>query len=156
KHNQRLDASPKVFGTATYGIDVELPGMLYAVLSRPPMPGGRVKNFDASAAQAMPGVKAVIQTDHGIAVVADRYWRARKAQSVLKIDWTPGKVGTPSTEDVFNLYRRAAEQETGSAVRSEGNFAKAHSASAKVVEVEYQAPFLAHATMEPQNCTAHV
>src|SRR5690606_9958247 len=156
KHNQRLDAAPKVFGTATYGIDVELPGMLYAVLSRPPMPGGKVRHYDASAAQAMPGVKAVIQTNQGIAVVADSYWRARKAQGALKIDWAPGKIGTPSTEDVFNLYRRAADEETGSAVRSEGSFANARSASAKVVEVEYQAPFLAHATMEPQNCTAHV
>ncbi|MDG9668469.1 xanthine dehydrogenase family protein molybdopterin-binding subunit [Hahella sp. CR1] len=153
KFNQRLDASLKSFGRADFGIDVQLPDMLYAVMARPPAAGGALRALDDQAARNMPGVVAVIQVPRGVAVVADKYWRARQARDKLKIEWDAGELGALDTALVFDLYRQTLDTESGDAVRSEGDVESALASTSERVTAEYRAPFLAHATMEPQNCT---
>ncbi|WP_431688394.1 molybdopterin cofactor-binding domain-containing protein [Hahella sp. NBU794] len=153
KFNQRLDASLKSFGRADFGIDVQLPDMLYAVMARPPATGGALRTLDDQAARNMPGVVAVIQVPRGVAVVADKYWRARQARDKLKIEWDAGELGELDTASVFDLYRQTLDTESGDTVRSEGDVESALASTSERVTAEYRAPFLAHATMEPQNCT---
>ena len=104
KHNQRLDATLKSFGLAKYGIDQQPDNLLYAVLIRAPMVGGELVEYDAAKARQMPGVVKIIETDHGIAVVAKSYWQARKAEKLVQAQWQPGDIGTPSSSDVFARY----------------------------------------------------
>jgi CO/xanthine dehydrogenase Mo-binding subunit len=155
KPEQRLDARAKVTGQAEYGIDVDLPGMLYAVVSRAPAWGATLASRDISAAQQAQGVVAVFEITaagrQGIAVVAERYWQARKAQQRLKLDWQTPEVA-PSTDSLIALHRQALEQDSGDRVRDEGDFEQALASSKQVLEAEYQLPHLAHATLEPQNC----
>lgn len=153
KRNARLDAAAKVTGTAVYGIDVSVPGMLHAVLVRPPRIGARVGEVDASAALAMPGVVEVVSIERGVALVADTYWRARKAAGALVITWDEREALSLSDEDVLALYRRAAADDDGETERHDGRVDHALRGAGDVVEAEYQVPFLAHATMEPMNCT---
>ncbi|WLQ14838.1 xanthine dehydrogenase family protein molybdopterin-binding subunit [Hahella aquimaris] len=153
KFNQRLDASLKSFGQADFGIDVQLPDMLYAVMARPPAAGGSVRALDDREARNMPGVAAVIQVPRGVAVVADKYWRARQARDKLKIEWDAGELGALDTASVFDLYRQTLATQSGDTVRSEGDVERALASTSARVTGEYRAPFLAHATMEPQNCT---
>ncbi|OZG72607.1 isoquinoline 1-oxidoreductase [Hahella sp. CCB-MM4] len=155
KYNKRLDAKAKSFGTAEFGIDTQLPGMVYAVISRPPMVGGVVKSFDASDAAAMPGVIKVVQVPRGVAVIAEQYWQARQAQLKLKTVFEAGDIGKPSDDDVFSLYAEALEK-GGSKEREEGDVALAITQATKTLTAEYHAPFLSHSPMEPMNCTAWV
>ncbi|WP_020407703.1 xanthine dehydrogenase family protein molybdopterin-binding subunit [Hahella ganghwensis] len=155
KHNKRLDAKAKSFGTADFGIDTQLPGMVYAVISRPPVVGGKVSTFDASAALDAPGVINVIEVPRGVAIIAEQYWQARQAQEKLKVTYAAGEAGTPSDADVFALYAKALE-EGGSVVREEGDVARVISEASRTIKAEYRVPFLAHAPMEPMNCTAWV
>lgn len=154
KQQARLDALAKSTGTAVYGIDVELPDMVYAVVSRSPRYGGRVRAFNADAVIAMPGVLDVFEIDRGVAVVADKYWRARKAQNALAIDWDFGNALSLSNEQVFASYRSAADDDPGESERSEGSFENAIESADRVLEAEYAQPYLAHATLEPMNATA--
>lgn len=154
KPQKRLDTASKVDGSARYGIDVRLEGMLYAALAQPPVLGGKVKSFDATAAKALPGVVDVVQTDSGIAVVADSWWRARKGRDALKVQWDAG----PNARlDNANILRglKAAAPAVGKVARNDGDV-EAALRSGKVVRAEYELPLLAHATLEPQNCTASV
>ncbi|TNE82467.1 MAG: xanthine dehydrogenase family protein molybdopterin-binding subunit [Gammaproteobacteria bacterium] len=153
KANKRLDAIAKSTGTAEYGIDVELPGMVYAVVARAPRYGARVSGFNADEVLAMAGVVDVFEIERGVAVVADKYWRARKAQAALKVDWDESEALSLSTADVFTGYREAADDDTGESERSEGDFDDALESASRVVEAEYEQPYLAHATMEPMNAT---
>ncbi|KEF32797.1 Isoquinoline 1-oxidoreductase beta subunit [Marinobacter nitratireducens] len=153
KANKRLDAIAKSTGTAEYGIDVELPGMVYAVIARAPRYGARVSGFNADEVLAMAGVVDVFEIERGVAVVADKYWRARKAQAALKVDWDESEALSLSTADVFTGYREAADDDTGESERSEGDFDDALESASRVVEAEYEQPYLAHATMEPMNAT---
>ncbi|MCP5161498.1 MAG: xanthine dehydrogenase family protein molybdopterin-binding subunit [Hahellaceae bacterium] len=155
KQSKRLDAQAKSFGQARFGIDVQLPGMRYAVLSRPPVAGGKVKRVDRARAQAAPGVVKVIETACGVAVVAEQYWQARKAQRLLDIEWDHGELAQISTDQVFDCYARALN-DGASDVRDEGDFEAARVTADRTLKVEYRAPFLAHATLEPQNCTVHI
>ncbi|MDI9246813.1 molybdopterin cofactor-binding domain-containing protein [Marinobacter sp. CHS3-4] len=155
KQGPRLDAEAKSTGQPIYGIDVELDDMVYAVVSRAPRHGGRVGSFDASKALAMPGVLDVFEIDRGIAVVADKYWRARKAQDALTVEWDNSEALSLSTEDVFASYHQAAEEDDGESERSEGDFEEAADTADSIVDASYEQPYLAHATLEPMNATAH-
>jgi isoquinoline 1-oxidoreductase beta subunit len=151
---KRLDTPLKVNGTATYGIDVRLPDMLYAALAQPPTLGGKVKSFDDSAAKNMPGYRATVNTSSGVVIVADSWWRARKARDALKIQWDAGPNAALNDALIFRGLRAAAAQE-GQIARKDGD-ATAALKSARTITREYQLPLLAHATLEPQNCTADV
>lgn len=154
KNRGRLDARAKSTGTAVYGIDVELPDMVYAVITRPPRYGATVASFDDSAVRNMPGVLAVFAIERGVAVVADKYWRARKAQDQLVVEWDNSDALAHSTDQVFASYRRAADDDSGESERSEGSFGRAAEAAERVLDAAYEQPYLAHATLEPMNATA--
>ncbi|MBW0149529.1 xanthine dehydrogenase family protein molybdopterin-binding subunit [Marinobacter arenosus] len=154
KRGGRLDAEAKSTGAAEYGIDIELPGMVYAVVSRAPRHGGRARSFNADEVRAMPGVVDVVEIERGVAVVADKYWRARKAQAALKVDWDFSEALSLSTADVFDGYRKAADEDAGESERSEGDFDGTVESAPTVLEAEYAQPYLAHATLEPMNATA--
>lgn len=155
KAQRRKDTPSKVDGSCVYGIDVKLPGMLYAALAQPPVLGGAVKSFDATKAKAMPGVSAVVQTSSGVAVVADSWWRARKARDVLDIRWDAGPNATLDNAKILQTLRKGAAS-PGRVARADGDAAAALKSAAKVVRAEFELPMLAHATLEPQNCTADV
>jgi isoquinoline 1-oxidoreductase beta subunit len=152
---KRLDTPMKVDGSARYGIDVRLPDMLYAALTQPPTLGGKVKSFDDSAAQTMPGYKATVQTSSGVAVVADSWYRARKARDVVKIEWDNGPNASLDDAAILKGLQGAAGNEAKVA-RKDGDVDAALKSAAKVIKSEYTLPLLAHATLEPQNCTAWV
>ena len=152
---KRTDSPGKVDGSAQFGIDVQLPGMLYAALAQSPVLGGSVKNADASAAEQMPGVRKVLTTSSGVVVVADHYWQARQARDALRVSWDAGANTGLDTEDVFETLARA-KPGSGIAVRNDGDAAAALKSAAKVKRATYRLPLLAHATLEPMNCTADV
>ena len=153
KTRTRLDTPAKVDGSAQFGIDVRLPGMLYAALAQPPELGGSVKSFKADAAQAMPGVRHVIQTSSGVAVIADSWWQAKQARDAVEIQWTAGPNARLTNAAIYAGLKSAASAK-GKQVRSEGDADGVIRASARRVEASYELPLLAHATLEPQNCTA--
>jgi isoquinoline 1-oxidoreductase subunit beta len=155
KPQRRKDTPAKVDGSAIFGIDVKLPGMLYAALAQPPALGGSVKTFNDEKARAMPGVVAVVLTSSGVAVVADSWWRARKARDQLKIEWDAGPNAALNDAKIAQLLRNGAAG-AGRVARNDGDAAAAIKSAARVVRAEYQLPMLAHATLEPQNCTADV
>src|SRR6185295_11589290 len=148
----RLDLPEKVNGTAQFGIDVKLPGLLTARVVRCPVFGGKVATFNADKAKAVPGVKNVVQISTGIAVVADNYWAASKGAQALQITWDEGPLATLTTAEILTRYKELA-QKPGKVARNDGN-ADAAIANSKSFERTFEAPFLAHATMEPMNCTA--
>jgi len=156
KHNRRLDALAKVTGQARFGIDVELEGMRYAVVARPPAIGARLVAFDDSRARGLPGVIDVLAIERGVAVVAESYWQAMKARGELSIEWDESDAVKVTQNSVFRQYRQAADDSAGDTERSEGDAAGVLENADEVLEAEYEAPFLAHATMEPQNATAMV
>ncbi len=154
KSIDRLDARPKIDGSAVYGVDVKLPGMKIAVVVRSPVFGGKVKSFDATAAKASPGVEAVLEVSSGVAVVAAKYWQASRAAKLLEIVWDEGNYAGDDTAVMVDRYREALKAESGKRVRKEGSIAQGFEGAAKVIEAEYLAPYVAHATMEPMNATA--
>ena len=155
KATKRLDTPAKVNGTAEFGIDVKLPGMVYASLEQCPVIGGTVKSFDASKAKAMPGVIDVVQIPDGVAVVADSYWHAYKARQVLTVEWNEGAVAAISTASMLEGIRKAAENSKAiPIIEPKGNMAAAMKSAVKTLKAEYVSPLLAHATLEPQNFTA--
>jgi isoquinoline 1-oxidoreductase beta subunit len=155
KPQKRLDAAAKVDGTAGFGIDVKLDGMLYAALAQPPVLLGKVKSFKDEKAKAMPGVRAVVQTSSGVAVVADTWWQARKARDALDIEWHGGANATLNDAKIWQGLKRAAAG-SGLVARKEGDIDAGLKSAARVVRADYELPLLAHATLEPQNCTADV
>ena len=152
---KRLDTPSKVDGSAVFGIDVKLPNMLYAALAQPPTLGGSVKTFNDEKARSMPGVKACVLTSSGIAVIADSWWQARKARDQLTIDWEAGPNGTLNDAKIAQTLRRGAAGE-GRVARHDGDAAAAIKGAPRVYRADYELPLLAHATLEPQNCTADV
>ncbi|MGH8176324.1 MAG: molybdopterin cofactor-binding domain-containing protein [Steroidobacter sp.] len=153
KVQPRLDTAAKVDGSAQFGIDVRLPGMLYAALAQPPMLGGSVKGFKSDKAQSMPGVRHVLQTSSGVAVIADSWWQAKQARDALEIEWNAGPNAKLSNASIY-AGLKAASRGKGKDVRSDGDAAAALRSSSRRVESTYELPMLAHATLEPQNCTA--
>jgi isoquinoline 1-oxidoreductase beta subunit len=152
---KRLDTPAKVNGTAKYGIDVNLPGMLVAVMARAPQPGAKVSRLDDSATKGIKGVRQVITIPHGVAVLADGYWAAKKGRDALKIDWDLGALADLSNDKIDAMLSEGA-REGGSVAREAGNIKDANATSAKTLDAHYSAPYLAHACMEPMNCTAWV
>jgi isoquinoline 1-oxidoreductase beta subunit len=153
KPAKRLDTPSKLDGSAVYGIDVKLPGMLHGAIAQCPTLGGKLAAFDAAAAEAMPGVKKVVGTGNGVVVVADHYWQARKALEAVKITWDPGVNAALSSAAIRSRLRTAARR-PGREVRKDGDAGAAIKGAAKVVRATYELPLLAHATLEPQCCTA--
>ena len=152
---KRLDSPSKVNGTAKYGIDVRLPGMLIATVAASPVLGGKVADVDDQKARALPGVRQIVRLDDAVAVVGDHMWAAKQGLAALAIRWDDGPNATVSTADIVQGLAKASES-SGVTVRKDGDPDSAFAAAAKKVEAVYQAPFLAHAAMEPMNCTVHV
>jgi isoquinoline 1-oxidoreductase subunit beta len=151
----RLDTPAKVNGSAGFGIDVKVPGLLVAVVARSPVFGGMLKSFDATKAKAVPGVRHVVPVSSGVAVVADGYWPARKGRDALELTWEEVPTASVSSLTISQLFAQRAEQ-AGAVARHEGDAQGALPGAASQVDAVYELPFLAHATMEPMNCTAHV
>lgn len=152
KPTKRLDTPEKITGRAKFGMDVQFDGLLTAVLARAPVFGGKVKSFDATAAKAVKGVHEVVQVPSGIAVLADNYWAAKTGRDALKVDWDLGANAGLDTLKMRAEYRQLAKT-AGSKASAKGDVQAALVNAAKKVEAEYELPYLAHATMEPLNCT---
>jgi isoquinoline 1-oxidoreductase beta subunit len=144
----RVDVAAKSNGTAQFTLDVTFPGMLVAVLQRPPLFGATVKSFDATKAKAMPGVVEVVEVPRGIAVVGKSFWAAKKGRDALKVDWDDAKAEKRSSAAIIEGYRKLAEQ-PGKPARQEGDVAGTLQAAVKSVSAAYEFPYLAHAPMEP-------
>jgi isoquinoline 1-oxidoreductase beta subunit len=144
----RVDVAAKVDGTAQFTLDVALPGMLVALLKRPPLFGATVKSFDASAAGAVPGVVKVVQVPRGVAVVAKSFWAAKLGREALSVVWDDTNAEKRSSSAMMNEYRRLAEQ-PGASARKVGDAVPAIKNAAHTVSASYEFPYLAHAPMEP-------
>ncbi len=153
---RRTDTAGKVDGSAQFGLDVQLPGMLYASLAQCPVLGGAVQSVDAAAAEAMPGVRRVLTTSSGVVVVADHFWQARQARDALKIKWNAGANAGLDTKGIAATLAKAAATGGGVAVRSDGDALAAIKGAHQTLRATYRLPLLAHATLEPMNCTAEV
>ena len=154
KATKRLDTPQKINGTAVYGIDVKLPGMVYASLEQCPVIGGKVVSFDATKAKAMPGVIDVVQIDDGVAVVANSYWRAKKAREVLNVKWDEGAGAKLNNAAMMAGIRGAEKTAKIISIKKTGDSAVAMKGAAKTLRAQYESQLLAHATLEPQNFTA--
>jgi isoquinoline 1-oxidoreductase subunit beta len=152
---KRLDTPLKINGSAVYGIDVRLPGMKFATLAQSPVFGGRVKRVDDTAAKAVKGVRQIVRLDDAVAVVADHMGAAKKGLAALKIEWDDGPHAKLNTGDIAAELERATLS-PGAVAQNIGDVDKAIAGAATRVEASYHLPFLAHATMEPMNCTVHV
>jgi isoquinoline 1-oxidoreductase beta subunit len=179
KPTKRLDTPEKITGKARFGIDVHFPGLLTAVVARPPVFGGKVKSLDDTKTKAVPGVRAVVRVPSGVAVVADHFWAAKLGRDALKIDWNLGPNASLDSLAVREAFRKLAgfkgapapkgaevppappavreiAATKGVAAAQAGNVADALGKAAKTIEVEYAVPYLAHATMEPLNATVRI
>ena len=157
KRIPRTDVPAKVNGTAQFGIDVKLPGMVYASLEQSPVIGGTVKSVDSAAAKAMPGVVDVVQIPDGVAVVANSYWGAVKARRALKIEWDLGPGASLSTAGMIQSHMDAAKSGKVIPVQpAKGDAKGAIGSAAKVVNATYISPLQSHSPLEPMNFTAHV
>jgi len=156
KAQARFDIADKVMGRPVYGIDVRIPGMLYATLAQCPVFGGKLASYDEAKIAAMPGFRQVVPMGDWVAVVADSYWQARQALAALPIVWDEGANARLDDEAIWAMLREGLVAGDALVADKAGDAKAALAGAAKVVEAEYRAPFLAHATMEPMNCTAQV
>jgi isoquinoline 1-oxidoreductase subunit beta len=176
KPTLRTDTRLKITGAAKFGLDTRLPGMLFASVERSPVYGGTPRRFNAGEVKSAPHVRGVfeVKSAHlthqfgetsgpgsrnyscaGVAVVADSTWAALQARKLLKVEWNEPPSASETTASLREKMHGLAS-EPGAVIRSDGDFEKAHAVAAKKIEAVYEVPFLAHATMEPVNCTAHV
>jgi isoquinoline 1-oxidoreductase subunit beta len=176
KPTHRTDTPQKITGAARFGIDTRVPGMLIASVERCPVYGGTVRSSNADKVRSLPGVRAVIElkSSHlthqfgdesgpgsrnyscsGVAVLADSTWAAMQARKALEVEWNEAEHSQETTASLREQFVKLVSSE-GTVLRSDGDFEKAHAGAAKKLEAIYEVPFLAHATMEPPNCTAHV
>ena len=144
----RVDVPAKCDGTAQFTLDVDMPGMLVALLKRPPRFGATVKSFDATAAATVPGVVKVAQVPRGIAVIATGFWAAKKGRDALNVEWDESQAEKRSSADLMSEYRHLADQPALSA-RKEGDTAAAIRAASRTLSASFEFPYLAHAPMEP-------
>ncbi|MGC2464284.1 MAG: xanthine dehydrogenase family protein molybdopterin-binding subunit, partial [Candidatus Acidiferrum sp.] len=151
KSTRRLDTPSKVNGSAQFGLDVVRPGMLTAVVARPPVFGGKVAKLDASEALKVPGVKAVEQVPSGVAVIAEHFWPAKLGREKLKVEWDLGPNADLSTEKMLRDFAETALK-PGAIAKKTGDPQAALKTAAKTITAEYDVPYLAHACMEPLNC----
>ncbi|SDH23408.1 MULTISPECIES: xanthine dehydrogenase family protein molybdopterin-binding subunit [unclassified Duganella] len=155
KPAKRLDAKGKTDGSAMFGIDAQAKGLKVAVVAASPVIGGKLKSVNDAKARKLRGVRQVVKLDNAVAVVADNYWYAKQGLAALDIVWDEGKYARLTTDDVRNTMV-AALKKPGHIARNDGDASKALAADGKRVEALYINPMLAHATMEPMNCTVHV
>lgn len=148
---KRLDSAEKSDGSAEFGVDVKLPGMLVAVAARGPVFGAKLRTFDATKAGAIPGVRKVVQIPSGVAVIADGFWAAKRGRDALQIDWDDSSMADFSTAGQRAQYASLAK-EKGLTARSEGDAAGALASASKKLEAVYEVPYLSHCMMEPLNC----
>src|SRR5881398_3672499 len=152
---RRLDTPDKVDGTAQFGIDVRLPGMKFAAVAACPVFGGKLASVDDAKAKAIAGVQQVVRLDDAVAVVAADTWAAKQGLAALDIRWDDGPNANLTTADIVQQLATASEK-SGVVARKDGDVAPAMAGAAQKVEAIYEQPFLAHAPMEPVNCTVHV
>ena len=152
----RLDGMDKATGRTEFGIDVEVPGMLRAVVRKPPVIGGRVTSLNAEVAKAMPGVAHIVEIEAGVAVVSEKYWQAKKAADALEIEWSLPELAKVDSELVARDYLEAMNSEEGDATGEQGDLSAGFEAAAEVVENDYWTPYLAHAPLEPMNAVVHI
>ena len=152
---KRIDTPDKVSGKAQFGIDVKIPGMKIATVTACPVLGGKLAGVDDSAALAIKGVGQVVRLDDAVAVVADHMWAALQGLAALDIDWDEGPNASVSSADIVRRMETASHK-PGAVARKEGDVAKGMAGAVHKIEAVYQMPFLAHAAMEPMNCTVHV
>ena len=155
KPQHRLDSKDKVIGKAVFGLDVDLPDMLTAMVARSPVFGGKVRSFDAAPARAVAGVVDVRQVPTGVAVYATNTWAARQGRDALKIQWDEGAGAQVSSASLRAEWQKLAAT-PGAVAKNVGDVDKAYANAAKHLDVEYELPYLAHACMEPLNYTVHV
>jgi isoquinoline 1-oxidoreductase beta subunit len=155
KATRRLDTPEKITGRAQFGMDVQFPGLLTAVVARGPVFGAKVKSFDAAAAKAVPGVRNVVQVPTGVAVIADHYWAAKLGRDALKIDWDLGEGARLDSATMREELAKLAAT-PGTPAAQAGDVAAALPTAAKTVTAVYAVPYLAHAPMEPLNCTVKI
>jgi isoquinoline 1-oxidoreductase subunit beta len=153
---RRLDVADKITGKPIYAIDVRLPDMLYAAIAQCPVFKGTLKAVDDSTIAQMKGIRRVVKHQDFVAVVADSWWRAKKAVDALLVTWDFGDDAEVSSTTIRANLHEGLGANDARAGRSDGDVGRALAQAAKRIEADYEVPFLAHATMEPQNCTAHV
>ncbi|SAK50852.1 aldehyde oxidase [Caballeronia temeraria] len=152
---KRLDSPEKVDGTAIFGLDVRLPDMVYAAIVNCPVFGGTLASVDDSNAKKIPGVRQIVKFDNGVAVIGDHTWAAKRGAAALQIRWNEGASAKVSTQQIVDDMANAS-QRAGAVARKDGDVGNAFSSAKTRVDAVYVQPFLAHATMEPINCTVHV
>ncbi len=155
KSTLRLDTPEKITGRAQFGMDVHFDGLLTAVVARPPVFGGTVKSFDATQAKAVPDVRDVVQVPSGLAVVADHFWAAKLGRDALVVEWDLGPNAGLDSAALRQELRRLADR-PGTPAAQAGNAAEALARAARTFEAEYAVPYLAHAPMEPLNCSVRI
>jgi isoquinoline 1-oxidoreductase beta subunit len=156
KPTKRLEISDKVQGKTIYGIDVRLPNMLHAAIIQAPVFRGTLKSLDETKISGMKGIRKVIKLKDAVAVVADNWWQAYNAAEALVVTWDDNGHGEVSSASISDFLRSGLAANEAGVGRKDGNVVEGLTNAASRVEAEYAAPFLAHATMEPQNCTANV
>ncbi|HEF4760653.1 TPA: xanthine dehydrogenase family protein molybdopterin-binding subunit [Pseudomonas putida] len=155
KPTRRLDTPEKITGRAKFGMDVQFDGLMTAMVARSPVFGGSVKSFEGAEALAIPGVHKVVQVPTGVAVIADHYWAAKLGRDALHVEWDPGPNVGLDSQKLLEDFRKLAG--TPGMPASQAGDAKAALAKAtKTLDVEYSVPYLAHAPMEPLNCTVNI
>jgi isoquinoline 1-oxidoreductase beta subunit len=152
----RIDTPGKVDGSAEFGLDVKLPRMLYATLAQSPVLGGKIKALDSASTEKMAGVRKVLVTSGGVVVVADHFWQALKARRALNITWDPGTNVALDNAAIHALLKKTAAADAGMSARTDGDVEAALQSAKQRLSAAYYLPLLAHATMEPMNCTADV
>jgi len=153
----RLDVVHKINGSAVFGIDAKVPGMVFAAILQCPVPGGKLKGVDDSVVAGMPGNPKVVKLDNAVAVAAEgTWWRARQALAKLQPEWDTGAAGSTSTEQFFREYKAALDTAKPVVARNQGDFDKAMGAGGKTFEAVYETPYLSHTPMEPMNATVKI
>jgi isoquinoline 1-oxidoreductase beta subunit len=151
KPTLRLDSREKVTGAAQFGFDAKVPGMLTALVARPPVFGAKIRRVDAARARGVPGVTRVVEVPSGVAVIADSFWSAKKGRDLLEVTWDEGEGHSVDTDTMRAAHARLAHTAGRPAARN-GDVEAAMASAATRVAAEYSMPFLAHAPMEPLNC----
>jgi isoquinoline 1-oxidoreductase beta subunit len=153
---KRLDVLDKITAQPVYAIDVRLPDMLYAAIVQCPVFQGRLKSADENSIAGLKGVRGIVRMPDAVAVVADSWWRAKQAAQTLKVSWDGNGNSLMSDATIAQLVRGGLDAPAGQIGRADGDAAAVLAGAVRRVEADYVVPFLAHATMEPQNCTVHV
>jgi isoquinoline 1-oxidoreductase beta subunit len=156
KSRLRVDSAEKVDGSAEFGIDVKLPGLLYGAVAQCPVLGGKAAAVDGAVAAAMPGVHKILATTGGVVVIAEHFWQAQRARQALKITWDAGGNAALDNAGIRASLDKAARANPGLKARNDGDADAVLSTAQRVLHAVYELPLLAHATMEPMNCTADV